>query len=332
MSDKFELEKELNDCLKNANLNLKESSIDNMSLQGKVAFFHYLYESSEFRKHSSIVENVHKFAIDTSNDIKIYHYTTNESLKNILDSKYFRIKSYNYMNDTNEFKWASIIAVKHLSSIGADKHEIEAFENKVKKPPFKYCYIWSFTENSDSQNLFGSYGNKSGLALEFSLQNIMRKLSTINANGKNDLDDFSQGDGYVFPLHVEYNKKVQEEYVYAVADEWLRAYRSFEDNPNYMAKIMLICEKNMFMFNLCFKNPLLYQEEEVRFLIIKVGKERNVIDLEVDGIDYTKCPIDTNMINTIKIQTGNDISELDLKRLLSKYNLNTKIIRSELPY
>lgn len=332
MSSKDKLENDITNFLKNRDFNLESSIIDGMTLNGKLALSKYIYIGSDFWKYACIPNNVVDFGVDTRADMKLYHYTTNESFEKILSSKYFRIKSYKYMNDINEFKWASKIAVEYLSSIGANGEEIESFESKVKNPPYEYCYIWSFTQNNDSQNLFNTYGGKSGLALEFSLQNLMYKLAILNSHGKNTLDDLSYGDAYVFPMYVEYNKEKQKEYIYHVVHEWLMAYRSFDEAPSYMDEIMLICEKNMFLFNICFKNPLLYQEEEVRFLIIKIGEEKKLIDIEVDGVDYTKCPIDTDMINTVKIQTGNNINKYDIQQLLLKYHINAKIIKSELPY
>ena len=307
--------------------------IMNLSTEGKNALVNWYDEKSEFHKYADLVLNVYNFGIDTENSMMIYHYTTMESLEKILDSGYFRIKASDYMNDPDEFRWASKIGKSYLKKLGANSEEIAAFESMINTQPLNDSYIWSFTKNEDSQNLFNVYGNKSGVAVGFDLKDVMMVLASYNSNGKSDLTQFKKGDAFTFPLQVEYEKSKQEKFIYPVVKEWLWAYRSSKDDPYDMKMIMLHCSKNISLFNMVFKNPILRQEEELRFVVTRIGEGGRNPKLTVGGIPYTKCPITTEFIKSVRLQTGNSYDTNQVKKLFDSYGYrNVSIYKSNIPY
>lgn len=59
------------------------------------------------------------------------------------------IRASDYMNDPDEFRWASRLGKNHLEELGAGKEEIAEFDRMIESQPFKDSYIWSFTKNSE---------------------------------------------------------------------------------------------------------------------------------------------------------------------------------------
>lgn len=305
--------------------------IKKLSYSGKRALVDLYNPNSEFHKHGDIVSNVLQFGLNTNKNTTLYHYTSVSSLKKILESRYFRIKASSFMNDPDEFQWASTLSKEVLSNIGASADEIYAFNKMIDSQPFKDAYIWSFTKNGDSQNLFATYGNKDGVALEFNLPTVMKTLAQHNSHGKNSLQDFKNGDAYTFPLKVEYNEKVQKSYLEPIVLEWLLSFRAFKEDTFDMKNIMLSCSKNIFLFNMAFKNSLLYQEEEIRFVVLYIG-ESNIPELEINGIPYTKCELKNNLIRSVKLQKGNKHNKTEIAALLKKINNHIQVLDSNLPY
>ncbi|MCW4399794.1 hypothetical protein LDJ81_12470 [Lentilactobacillus parabuchneri] len=304
----------------------------NLDSHGKQAIVDYYNENSDFHQHADISNNVYKFGVNTDIHTKIYHYTTFSSLKQILSSKYFRLKPSDLMNDPNDFRWASKLGKDILADNGANNTEIDKYEGMINSQPFKDSYVWSFTENGESQALFNVYGNKEGLSLEFDLPDVMRILATHNAHGKESLKDFTDGDAYTFPLKIEYNKTIQEQYIKPVVLEWLAAFRSYEKDPIDMKEIMLNCSQNMFLFNMAFKDPLLYQEEEIRFVVLRISQLERDPELIIRGVPYTICELTNDLIKSIKIQTGNSLKINEASSSIKKLGYNIEILNSALPY
>lgn len=308
-----------------------QGMIKNLSYSGKRALVDLYNPNSKFHKHGDINSNVLQFGLNTNSNTTLYHYTSVSSLEKILESGYFRIKASGFMNDPDEFKWASTLSKEILSNIGASDEEIDAFNKMIDSQPFKDAYIWSFTKNSDSQSLFATYGNKDGVALEFSLPMIMKTLAQRNSHGKKLLQDFEKGDAYTFPLKVEYNEKIQKSYLEPITLKWLLSLRAFKEDPFDMKNIMLTCSQNISLFNMAFKNPLLYQEEEIRFIVLYIG-ESNIPELEINGIPYTRCELKDNLIRSVKLQKGNKYNKTKIADLLKKTNNHIQVMDSNLPY
>lgn len=51
------------------------------------------------------------------------------------------------MNDPNEFRWASNLAISYLEKQKATYEEIDNFQKMVDNQPFHDSYIWSFSKN-----------------------------------------------------------------------------------------------------------------------------------------------------------------------------------------
>lgn len=302
---------------------------------GKVAIDNYLNTESEFYLHSNSNILAHKLSFDTSNDISLYHYTTINSLKLILESRTWLIKQKDYMNDSKEFKYTVKLAETILKSFEATTNEISIFNKIIQSNPFGDAYIWSFTTNRASQTLFGNYsGKKDGVALRFNISDVHKALATYFSHGKSNPSDFTNGDAFVLPLQVIYDKEVQLSYLEPVLAEWLLAYRYLGTNYAALKEITVACFSAITLFGFSFKNPLLRQEEEIRFMVANKRTDDEIhSEITVEGIPYVKCNIDTRFIKEAILQPGNLTSIAELKELLKQYGFgNTIVSKSELPY
>lgn len=240
------------------------------------------------------------------------------------------------MNDPEEFSYTCSLAVNELEKIGANHQEILAFKKCIGSNPFNDVYIWSFTKNGESQALFGNYSGKSnnGVSLKFDAKEIQIQLSSHFSHGKNKPNDFAKGDAYVFPVNIVYDQSLQLSFIQPITQEWLKSFRSRSSDPTDMQKIILQCVKMLVFLGMCFKNPLLYQEEEVRFLIINIGSGKQYQpELEINRVPFVKCELLPTNLKAVVVQTGSEIDQKELTALLENYGFSdTESVKSMLPY
>jgi len=314
--------------------NMREM-IESLPQTGKMALDNYYNEDSDFYRHASPRLIIPEFSCDTSIDESLYHYTTIESLNKIVHSKEWLIKQKDFMNDPKEFQYTIDLGITILDSLNATGDEKRLFTEALEQSPFSDSYIWSFSKNKNSQTLFGNYsGDKNGVALGFNISEIQAVLATRFAHGKTDPNHFSEGDAYVFPLKVTYDKEIQFEYLKPVVEEWLYAKRSLKQDWNDMKSIIESCFTAITLFALDFKNPLLWQEEEIRFLVVNIRADNaRHPEANVGGVPFVKCKIDDTLIKKAIVQTGNSVSLESLAKMLNDNGFtNVDIKKSDLPY
>lgn len=296
------------------------------------ALAHFVDPNSDFRRHANINNNVLTFGDDAQENVSIYHYTSIGALKSILKSGYFRIKQAKSMNDPDEFKWASKLAINYLKSKNATKDQLASFKKMIGINPFRDNYIWSFSKNEDSETLFHVYGGHNSIALEFGEKDVMRALAAHNAHSKTDFAQFDLGDAYTPPLTVLYDAKKQREYIQPLVDEWLDVYRGIGSDPSHMETINRICAKNLFLFDMCFKNPKLSHEEEFRFVSVRKNDGTVQPELKVNNIQYINLEFDPSLIKSITLMPNCSVSKDEFRDMFKEYKLDAVVKNSTLPY
>lgn len=245
--------------------------INKLDDDGKKLLNDYSDENSDFFKSLSPRHIAEKFLADSSIAETLYHYTSYYSFKKIIDSNKFLIGSAYHMNDKGELKYIYSLLKKELTNLHAPANLInyvEQMENTLNPD----VYIWSFTKNPSSQAL-QTYGD---VAIEFNNQDIQEELATYCANGAKTLDEFTDGSAYVFPLTVVYEEKVHKEYISVIAKAWITALRNYDIDPIDMEQISGDILQAFIFFSMIFKNPLLYQEEEIRFIVFNINKDNGI--------------------------------------------------------
>ena len=83
---------------------------------------------------------------------------------------------------------------------------------------------------------------------------------------------------------------------------------------------------------MAFKDPLLYQEEEIRFVVLRISQLERDPELIIRGVPYTICELTNDLIKSIKIQTGNSLKINEASSSIKKLGYNIEILNSALPY
>lgn len=118
------------------------------------------------------IEDLLPEIFDTKNlPASLYHYTSVEGLKGIIDNRSLWATNYRYLNDSAEIKdmFYSMTEMKiykegPLSGVSADELMEKAFRN-IEIPNH---VVTSFSEQSDDLSMWGRYGNNDkGIAIGF---------------------------------------------------------------------------------------------------------------------------------------------------------------------
>lgn len=236
------------------------------------------------------------------------------------------------MNDPDEFQWASKLAIAYLKKYGATTEEIKKFKQMIENQPFHDAYIWSFSKNNDSETLFHVYGGNEGIALELGEKDVMDMLSSHNSHGKNSLDQFALGDAYTFPLNVLYDAQKQKSYIEPLVQEWLDAYRGLRKDPDDTTEILILCSKNIALFNMVFKNPRLFHEEEFRFVSLRKNDGTVSPELKINGVPYINCEFVPKYIQSVTLSPVCNVSLKEVRAVIKRYKLSADVRNSKLPY
>ncbi|OXC13845.1 hypothetical protein [Lactobacillus crispatus] len=312
--------------------NIPESTkkmIRMLSKDGREALNSMWDKDSIFWKHAQPVEIATRFIADPEKYKNLFHYTSQQGMESILTSYTFRIGSQYFMNDPEENIYVSKLAEDILKKDErATTQEIKDFHNDFRSVKLD-TYIWSFTANDHSQAL-SRYGD---FALEFKNQELQEKLVDYFDPNVQDTSEFVAGNCYVFPLKVEYDEAVQREYVGAVVHTWLSAYRNLAIDPYDMNEIIKDCYYALSLFCMCFKNPLLRQEEEIRFVLLRKSNDNDLHpDTYIKDRPVLLFKFNASLIKSvIYSKQVKDIDKIK-KFLVDKGFKNVPFIPTKLPY
>lgn len=287
--------------------------------------------NSDFQKHASGENIARRFYVDPLKVDTVYHYTDISVLKKLIYSRQFYMGSAYHMNDPLEIKYTYDISQKILDEMGASQDEKMAFNQDTKSTIFD-SYIWSFSANKNNQAL-NNYGE---IAIGIDVQKLQNHLANRNTNLY--FENMHEGNGYTFPLYVEYNEEIQNEYLRSVLKEWLLAYRGLKNTPleKVASDIAFECIQALFLFSLCFKRHLLYQEEEIRFVVerISISKEQKP-DTHFNNRPVIITDFTPDMVSSIVVshKNGADKRIKEIKQYLIEHGFEqTKVLLTDMPY
>lgn len=304
----------------------KVNSLDNM---GRKALNDYYEENSDFYQHAQPNIIATRFYANPEKNINLYHYTKYDSLKKIVSGQKFFLGSIHFMNDTQEMSYAFKLLRDELNKLNAPQAIFEELKSIKHIMPFD-VYIWCFSENDHSQSL-QNYGD---VALGFKSQTVMENLADRFSEGAQTLDDYVPGNGFVFPLKVEYDLQKQIEHIRPIASAWVSAHNNYNKDPDDMGEIILSCMQAMYFFSLCFKNPYLRQEEEIRYLVLKIKDGTGFTpEFYIGDTPFVSCELTPDMLEKVilskKLSSKIEDTELFLK---DKSFTVTDVETTKLPY
>lgn len=303
--------------------------VQSMNKDGMQLLNDYYDVNSKFYQHAQPELIVNEFYANPKKIKNLYHYTTYEAFEKILSSSTFLIGSIHYMNDDKEIKYVYELMKKELKLLGAPDYIVRKLEELNTILPDD-IYVWSFSENDYSQAL-SNYGD---IALGFDNQEIMECLAKYYSKGKKTLDEYTVGNAYVFPLKVEYDYEVQSKYITTLAHAWYVAHDNFEKDPYDMDEIIKRIVQALHFFSLFFKNPILRQEEEIRYIIFNINDD-NLLnpELYMNNKPFTTCKFTYEMLKDVIINPKSQKNLNEVRTLLNRKGFNTTSVNmSKLPY
>ena len=305
--------------------------IMNLDDNGKKALDSYYDETSEFFQNAHPMLLARRFLADPYKYSELYHYTESKALEAIFSSKTFLIGSIMHMNDDKEMRHSFELCIELLKEMNATKAEIDEFKLQWIFTMIHFdAYIWSFTVN-DSSMAMERYGN---LNIEFNNQTLQEKLANrftpLNfANGW-----MKEGEAFVFPLVVNYDRDYQLNYLRPIIRGVLSCIQNMKIDSYDMRKIIDESLRSLYILSLCFKRPEIFEEREIRFVILRIienGKTQE--DTIFNGKPMIKLPINENDISAIIINHDWDGKEEKIFDILHKSGFsNVEIRKTRLPY
>lgn len=322
----------LNEILESQNIptSVKET-VKKLNLLGKEALNSYYDKSSFFYKNAQPGNLAHNFFASPKEYPDLYHYTQSKSLESILKSKNFLIGSIDEMNDTEEMKHTLDMCCKCLSSLKATSDEKNKFRIEFIATMIRFdAYVWSFNPNGNSMAM-ERYGD---VALGFSNQEVQERL-TERFTPMNLFEGYlKQGDAFVFPLRVNYDQEYQLDYLFPIVKVALACIQNMKVDPFDMKQVLKDSMAALYLLALCFKRYEIREENEVRFLILRVVTDGiTQEDLLFNNRRMVKIGIDDKFLRSIIINHDWDGKEKIFSDMVRKHGfINTKIKKTAIPY
>lgn len=283
----------------------------------------------------------------------LYHYTSGEGLKSIIENKSLWITKSNFLNDKGEMKYTfklMLNIIEELMSVNPTEMEWEFFkfiEKGIEEEMFSVdAYGLSLSINNDSNLLWSNYAKNDGYNIGFKYPEIHQVLEK---NCNKILDT-----GVVVSNRIIYDENEQRQ---LLTKEIYNLYKVYEycknnDELDFFCKYCNKSRTNIFFHSVFFKAKYFEQEEEFRVVIVynKDKREENLKHIECrfsNGIfiPYIELPIvdvDNNKIDsaclksiTIGPKNNLDIAKDGLRYFLNLHNLSkedVEIKKSQIPY
>lgn len=267
---------------------------------------------------------------------KMYHYTTNDALINIVTNRELWITQWDYLNDMDELRVAEEVCETILREEGVDSKVIEAIKKKIDENRYEIgpYFILSFSRDKDSQLLWSNYANLDGLNLEIDF-----------AKFKKNLNDRIKWHGLV-NYDLESQKKCMRE---SFCDELINIediedfgkIKSLNDINKLTGKeyemlivhISVIC----MVYSMFFKREYFKGENEYRFVLSYVDENEIKINFRSRNgliIPYIKEKVEElAFINNITIGPTNktDMATSGVRELLHHNDLEIDVTKSKIP-
>lgn len=278
----------------------------------------------------------------------LFHYTSGQVLKSIIDNKELWITKSEFLNDKDEIKYAIEVLFKIIDDFTDENPSVEEqvfklwIKQSLETQNFTIdAYILSLSTNEDSNLLWSNYAENEGYNIGFNYKDLFCAL-TNNVETK-----YGKQLG-IFPYLVIYDPKKHEELlrkeVINLYKIYLYAYNSDKDKENIYYKYSGKTLTNILIYSSFFKAKCFSQEEEFRMAILTMDNDIKKIKYECrlsNGvfIPYIKLPIIDESGNlpiksiTIGPKNNLDIAEDGLRYFLDMNGLDdVNINRSQIPY
>lgn len=229
----------------------------------------------------------YRFAYDVTDRHLLYHYLPDQDLKKIVDSRTFLVGEQCDMNDQNEGKYAFNIAREELRKMHASDKVLKSFDEIIKTKIYSQIFIWSFLKNSAAAGM-EKYGD-TAIGMD-SMQIDLNLNARLNEE---------PGLFHYLALKVCYNKQDQHNYIRNLMKFFIEAV----NNKNALRRLVeeSYVLKVLIFYSLVFKPPVLSNEKEIRFVILKTldTKKSKFISLNGNNKFKYSAPITPDNLKEI---------------------------------
>lgn len=302
------------------------------------------------------IEKINYVYIEQKKEERIlYHYTSGESLKGIIEDEELRITKSEFLNDKGEIKYTHSTILKIIDEFMASNpsEEEDGFKSLIERGIDEEVfladsYVMPFSTNKDSNLLWSNYANNDGYNIGFRYPDI-EEILNLNINGSKD--KFLDQGAVVLSNNVIYDEDKQKEYLSREIICMYKIYIYCKKNEQLDKFFEYISKNkvNIFLHSLFFKASCFKQEEEFRIVIMPGNKEKSANSLKcrfTNGvfIPYFKSSIINNSSGKIRLpiesitigpKNNLDIAENGLRYFLNLNCLDeesVKIKKSNIPY
>lgn len=284
--------------------------------------------------------------VKTSNlSDKVYHYTSAEGLKGIIENNCLWFSDIEYLNDETEIKYVYNIILDLIKDNNLNLHE-RLYQFIINRCDYINCsnyfkselnialndryYIASFSNKRDSLTLWNNYTksiNNTGYNIGFNRSNL---LTSIKVNNIDKNDNYIHG-------NVIYSKNKQLKMLKDLINKFNELYlETFEEHLLFQYLGISLKVYSLFFKKECFK-----EEDEYRIVI---DKKQDIQARDISSsfrvhkglfIPYIKPSLDKECIEEIYISPTikEKLYNASVERMLNRYDYpdGIDVINSEIP-
>lgn len=197
----------------------------------------------------------------------IYHYTSSEATKSILENRKLRFVDRYYLNDYSEGRYSIELAFEHLNKLikNQEFYEIikEELNNRMKKLQNNHFFVYqcSFSTNKDSLSLWNYYARDNsikGYNLKFRSDKLKESISE-NFNGANANNIYAGKVIYKTDKQLQIIRNILKQF-----EDYYKNNKSFVD----LKTIAYYTVEKIFEQGVFFKKECFAVEEEYRIALI----------------------------------------------------------------
>ena len=288
----------------------------------------------------------------------LYHYTSIEAFKSIVENRQIWLSSFIWMNDPNEGRFIEQWIIEEAKRRRLNDELINAIISSYYEN-FKNYYFLAFSENGDLLSQWRAYAEDStGFSIGFD-PTFFTKVENIPVDtslDKSNKSIFTQNlNEEALPAtygiaHVIYAKEEQQKIVKEVFDYWLHQFSSSSDQEN-----IILLGIELTQYGMVFKDPGFKEEREWRLLYLPYERKAcfNSVKEAIQRLNifttlqfrrsrnrlvgYYRVAFDEfgdgNPIKEIIMGSRNDTLHYDLSLLLNYSDYSNVVIKnSEIAY
>jgi len=219
----------------------------------------------------------------------LFHYTSLEGLKGIINEKGFWATNLNYMNDTSERKYAHEVIMRALQHSIADSKFSSKFKSVLKGAYSKHnennYYAVCFTKDGNSLPMWQVYGGSCGVSIELDLTKDYNFIFAPNC----------------FFHDMVYDENLLFKFTCKIIDIYYNIFKTIEKDNDIHFDIIKDDISREISFGILwgmdnFKNPYFSHEKETRLLY---RHEEGITDIKFRKKDDTLIPYVTLPIKVI---------------------------------